>query len=118
MMRSGAALAIGKVRAVRVRRGIRRPAINRLDVRLVVLTTTTFALFAYLVCIAIGLGFPSSMMWVASLTGFSWTIAGVLFGLVQIASYAALSSAAYVWLYNAFSAKLNAWPRQAGPLSG
>ena len=86
---------------------------NRLDLRVVVLTTTTFALLVYLVCVALGLLFPGSVMWVASLTGFGWTVGGVLLGLIEIGSYAALGSAAYVWLYNTYATLLASPPRHA-----
>ena len=111
MMNGRTALAIGDVTAIRARRRSHRSTVTRLDLRLVVLTTTTFALVAYLVCIALGLVFPSSVMWVASLAGFTWTIGGVLLGLFQVGWYAVLGSAAYVWLYNAFAARLSSGPR-------
>lgn len=86
---------------------------TRLNVQLVVLTTTTFALLAYLVCIALGLLFPASVMWVASAPGFSWTVGGIVLGLVEIGWYAALGSAAYVWLYNMYATWLASPPRRA-----
>ena len=113
MIKGGTALVIGAATGARPRRASGRLAKNRLDVQLVVLTTTTFALLAYLVCIALGLLFPSSVMWVASLPGFGWTVGGVLLGLVEICSYSALGAAAYVWLYNMFATRLSSRPRHA-----
>ena len=113
MIKGGTALVIGAATGARARRGSRRAAKTRLDVQLVVLTTTTLALLAYLVCIALGLLFPASVMWVASVPGFRWTVGGIVLGLIEIGSYAALGSAAYAWLYNMFATRLSSWPRHA-----
>jgi hypothetical protein len=109
MMKNGTALMIGTVTGVRCRPRIRRATVSRLDLRLVVVSTTTFALLVYVICIALGLLFPASVMWVASVPGFRWTVGGIVLGLVEIGSYAALGSAAYVWLYNMYATWL-AWP--------
>lgn len=103
MMRDGTVLTIGRAVAVQSRPRRRRSAVDCLDLPLVVVTTTTFALLVYVICIVLGLIFPSSVMWVTSLTGFDWTIGGALLGLVQVGWYVALGSAAYVWLYNMFA---------------
>lgn len=113
MIKGGTALVIGAATGARAGRGSRRAAQTRLKVQLVVLTTTTFALLAYLVCIVLELLFPESAMWVARVPGFSWTVGGVLLGLVEIGSYAALGSAAYAWLYNLFATWLSSRPRHA-----
>lgn len=112
MIKGGTALVIGAATGARARRGSRRAAKTRLNVQLVVLTTTTFALLAYLACIALGLLFPASAMWVASVPGFSWTVGGIVLGLVEIGWYAALGSAAYVWLYNMYATWLASPPRR------
>lgn len=87
-----------------------------LDVRVVVATTTTFAVLAYLVCVAFQPLFPEWPMyalarWQALFPGFSWTVSGVALGLVEIGAYAAGGSAAYTWLYNTFAARLGVPPR-------
>lgn len=81
-----------------------------LYVRLVTTTTTVFAVLAYLACVVFQPIFPNlamytSPMWATSFPGFSWTIIGVLIGLVEIALYAAIGSAVYAWLYNFFGGR-------------
>jgi hypothetical protein len=82
-----------------------------LSIRLVTMTTTVFAALAYLACVVFQPLFPNlamytSPMWAASFPGFSWTFVGVLVGLVEVALYAAISSAVYAWLYNFFGRRL------------
>lgn len=79
-----------------------------LNMRLVVTATTAFVSVVYLVCVALQLLFPAwqtytSAAWAATFPGFSWTIAGVVLGLVDAALYAAVGSALFVWIYNFFA---------------
>lgn len=42
-------------------------------------------------------------LWAAIFPGFSWTLGGVLLGLIELALYASLGSALFVALYNFFA---------------
>ena len=84
---------------------------HRLDLRLMVATTTTFMVIVYAICVALRPLIPNSLMdapimWVAILPGFSWTAGGILLGLIEVALYGALGSALFVGLYNFFAARL------------
>jgi len=84
---------------------------TRLNLALVTATTTVFAAVAYLACAAFqpllpNLAMYTSPMWAAAFPGFSWSLGGVLIGLVEIMLYAAAGSALYVGLYNAFAARM------------
>jgi hypothetical protein len=88
-----------------------------LDVKVVVAATATFAMLAYLVCAAFQPLFPDWPMyaltrWQALYPGFTWTPGGAIIGLVETGVYAATGSAAYTWLYNAFTTRLGS-PRAA-----
>jgi hypothetical protein len=89
---------------------------QRLDIKVIVATTTSFAMLAYLVCAAFQPIFPDWPMyalarWQALLPGFTWTINGVVLGLIEIGAYAAVGSVAYAWLYNTFTDRLGSSPR-------
>jgi hypothetical protein len=91
---------------------------NRLNLRVVVAATTTFAMLAYLMCVAFQPLFPdwpmyASLRWQESFPGFGWTLRGVVIGLLEVGAYAASGSATYVWLYNAFAALLGSPARPA-----
>ena len=82
-----------------------------LNLKLVTTTTTVFAALAYVFCAAFQPLLPNwamytSPMWAASFPGFSWTLGGVLLGLVEIMLYAAAGSALYVGLYNFFASRM------------
>lgn len=84
---------------------------NRLNLSVVTATTTTFAILVYAVCAALRPLFPAwpmynPVMWQMLFPGSSWTLGGVLLGLVEVALYAALGSALFVGLYNFFAARL------------
>jgi hypothetical protein len=84
---------------------------TRLNLKLVTTTTTVFAALAYLSCVAFQPLLPNwamytSPMWAATFPGFSWTLGGVLLGLLEMILYAAVGSAVYVGLYNFFAARL------------
>ncbi len=86
---------------------------TRLNLKLVTITTTVFAALAYLSCVIFQPLVPNSAMytspmWAASFPGFSWTLGGVLLGLVELVLYAAVGSALYVGLYNFFATRLTA----------
>ena len=79
-----------------------------LNMKLVTETTTVFAAIVYLICVAFRPLFPTwamytTEMWYATFPGFSWTLGGVLLGLVEVALYAYLGSALFVVLYNFFA---------------
>lgn len=84
---------------------------TRLNLRLIVTTTTAFAVIVYAICVAIRPLFPSGamndpVMWAALLPGFSWTAGGLLLGLIEVALYGALGSALFVGLYTFFAPRL------------
>jgi len=86
---------------------------NQLNAKLVITTTTVFAAVVYAVCVAVhctllipNLASYTTPMLEATFPGFSWTLGGVILGLVEIMLYAAIGSAFYVWLYNLFAAHL------------
>jgi hypothetical protein len=81
-----------------------------LNLQLVVATTTAFVALLYLVCAVFQPVFPSWPMyaagfWEAMFPGFSWTVPGVLLGLIEAVVYAAAGSALYVWIYNFFATR-------------
>jgi len=86
---------------------------NQLNAKLVITTTTVFAAVVYAVCVAVhctlllpNLASYTTPMLEATFPGFSWTLGGVILGLVEIMLYAAIGSAFYVWLYNFFAGRL------------
>lgn len=84
---------------------------SRLNTKLVTTTVTTFSAIVYAVCVAFRPIFPgwamyTTEMWAATFPGFSWTVGGVLLGLIETVVYAALGSALFVGLYNYFGKRL------------
>lgn len=81
-----------------------------LNLRVVVATTTVFVALLYLVCAVFQPVFPSWPMyacpvWEALFPGFSWTLPGVVLGLIEAALYGAAGSALYVGIYNVFATR-------------
>ena len=84
-----------------------------LNLKVVTQTTVAFGAILYLLCVAFRPLFPAwemytSEMWFATFPGFSWTLGGVLLGLVEVALYAWLGSALFVKLYNFFAGRATA----------
>lgn len=87
-----------------------------INLKLVVATTTTFAVILYVVCVALRPLFPTAEMyapalWAAIFPGFSWTPGGVLLGGLETIVTVALLSALYVGLYDLFGRRLAPSPR-------
>jgi len=64
----------------------------------------------YLVCVIFRPIFPAWAMytsdtWIAMFPGFSWTLVGVLIGLVESVAYGVLAAIIFVPIYNFFSAR-------------
>ena len=81
-----------------------------LNLKLVVTATTVFAVMLYLICTSSQPLFPDWAMhgllrWQGTVPGFSWTLGGVLLGLVELVVFIALASAAYVGIYNFFAVR-------------
>ena len=82
-----------------------------LNLKLLVTTTTVFAALLYLVCVSSQPFFPDWAMhgllrWQGTFPGFSWTLGGVVLGLVELVAFIAVASAAYVAIYNFFAARM------------
>jgi hypothetical protein len=81
-----------------------------LNLKLLVSATTAFAALLYLVCVSSQPLFPDWPMhgllrWQATFPGFTWTLGGVLLGLIELVAFIAIASAAYVWIYNFFAVR-------------
>ena len=81
-----------------------------LNLKLVVTATTVFAALLYLVCASSQPLFPDWALhglvrWQGTFRGFTWTLGGVLLGLVERVVFIALASAAYVGIYNFFAVR-------------
>ena len=81
-----------------------------LNLKLVVATTTVFAALLYLVCVASQPLFPDWAMhgllrWQETFPGFTWTLGGIVLGLVELVVFMAIASAAYVGIYNFFAVR-------------
>lgn len=84
---------------------------RRLNLKLIVTTTTVFAALVYLICVISRPILPNwpmhaLMRWEATFPGFSWTLGGVLLGFLEIVLFAAAAAALFVGLYNFFAARL------------
>lgn len=82
-----------------------------LQLKLVVAATTAFAALLFLVCVSSQPFFPDWAMhgllrWQGTFPGFTWTLGGVLLGLVELVVFSAIASAAYVGIYNFFAVRL------------
>ena len=81
-----------------------------LNLKLVVAATTAFAALLYLVCVSSQPFFPDWPMhgllrWQGTFPGFTWTLGGVVLGLVELVVFTVVASAAYVGIYNFFAAR-------------
>ncbi len=85
---------------------------SKLNFRIVAASLASSAALAYLICVAFRPIFPTWTMyttdsWAAAFPGFSWTLAGVLIGLVESALYGLLAAIIFVPVYNFFLARLS-----------
>ena len=83
---------------------------NRLSFRVVAATLATGAAILYLLCVIFRPVFPGWAMydptnWMAAFPGFSWTVGGIVLGLLESIGYGVLVALVLVSLYNFFSAR-------------
>ncbi len=68
--------------------------------------------FVYLLCVVFRPIFPNWSMyttdlWLAAFPGFSWTLGGILFGLVESLLYGLLAAVIFVPVYNFFATRFS-----------
>jgi len=85
----------------------------KFNFRIMAASLAASAALAYLICVVFRPIFPTWAMytsdsWAAMFPGFSWTLPGVLIGLVESALYGLLAAAIFVPIYNFFSARFSA----------
>jgi hypothetical protein len=85
---------------------------SRLNLKLVVTTTTAFAALLYLVCVSSQPIFPDWPMhtllrWQGTFPGFNWTAGGILLGFVELVLFMTIASTIYVGIYNFFAVRLS-----------
>ncbi|HEX3009971.1 MAG TPA: DUF5676 family membrane protein [Bacteroidales bacterium] len=83
---------------------------NKLNVKVVSATLIIFAGIVYLLCIAFQPVFPTwqmytTSMWASTFPGFSWTLGGILLGLVESLLYGLFAGIIFAAIYN-FSVNL------------
>ena len=74
------------------------------------LSLGTFFVVAYLACLASALIVPDRALhqvWLQFLPGFSWTLPGMLIGLVEAFVYGLFSGIVFGPIYNVFNAQSN-----------
>jgi len=84
----------------------------KLNFKIVAASLAASAAIAYLICVAFRPIFPAWTMyisdsWAAAFPGFSWTLPGILIGLVESALYGFLAGALFVTVYNFFAARFS-----------
>ena len=84
---------------------------NRLSFRVVAATLASGAAILYLLCVIFRPVFPGWAMyaptnWMAAFPGFSWSLGGVVLGLLESVGYGVLGALVLVSLYNFFGARL------------
>jgi uncharacterized protein involved in cysteine biosynthesis len=70
------------------------------------LSIGTFLVVLYLGCLALALIIPDRGLhqpWLQFLAGFSWTLPGILLGLVEAFFYGLISGVIFAPIYNAFN---------------
>jgi hypothetical protein len=70
------------------------------------LSLGTFTVIAYFACLALALVFPDRGLhqaWLQFYPGFSWTLPGMLLGLVESFAYGFFSGIVFAPIYNAFN---------------
>ena len=67
------------------------------------LSLGTFLLVAYLACLALAFVVPDpSQHWLRGLPGFTWTLQGIVLGLVEVFAYGFVSGIVFATIYNWF----------------
>jgi uncharacterized protein DUF5676 len=68
------------------------------------LSLGTFLVVAYFACLALVLIVPDlGKHWLQFLPGFTWTLQGILLGLVEVFAYGLFSGVVFAPIYNAFN---------------
>lgn len=85
---------------------------SKLNLNLVSISLGVAAAIAYLVCVLFRFVFPGWTMytlenWAAMFPGFSWSLLGILIGLIESALYGFLAGALFVWVYNFFAPRFS-----------
>lgn len=85
--------------------------LRKFDLRVWAATLGTSAAIAYLLCVVLQPLFPNWAMytsgfWQAAFPGFSWTLGGVVLGLIEAAIYGVLLALVFVPAHNFFSSRL------------
>lgn len=85
-------------------------AMPRLNLKVMSAALSASAVVAYLLCVIFQPIFPNwamytSDMWAAAFPGFSWSVGGVLIGLVESAVYGLLAAVIFVSFYNFFATR-------------
>lgn len=80
---------------------------HRLSFKVVSATLSVSAGIVYLLCVIFRPVFPNwamytTPMWLAAFPGFSWTLVGILLGLVESLLYGLLAAVIFVPVYNFF----------------
>lgn len=85
---------------------------HRLSFKVISATLSVSAGIVYLLCVVFRSVFPNwamytSPMWLAAFPGFSWTLSGILLGLVESLLYGLLAAVIFVPIYNFFATRFN-----------
>jgi hypothetical protein len=83
----------------------------RFNLKVMAATLSASAAAIYLLCVLFRPIFPNWAMytsdfWAAAFPGFSWSVLGILIGLVESSLYGFLAALIFVPLYNFFAARL------------
>jgi hypothetical protein len=84
---------------------------SRFNLKVMAAALSSSAAVAYLLCVIFRPIFPNwamytSDLWAVAFPGFSWSVLGVLIGLVESGLYGLLAALIFVPLYNFFAARL------------
>ena len=82
----------------------------RFNLKVMAATLSASTAAVYLLCVIFQPIFPSWTMytsdfWAAAFPGFSWSVLGILIGLVESSLYGLLAALIFVPLYNFFAAR-------------
>lgn len=85
---------------------------HKLSFKVISATLSVSAGIVYLLCVVFRPVFPNwamytSSMWLAAFPGFSWSLGGILLGLVEILLYGVLAAVIFVPIYNFFATRFD-----------
>ena len=91
---------------------------SKLNLKVMSTALGSSAAIAYLLCVIFRPIFPNWAMytsdsWLAAFPGFSWSLGGVLIGLVESALYGVLAAVIFVPLYNFFLVRFTGFAAKA-----